>query len=292
LQVNHPNEKKYFVDENSFYIAEKSKQTSMRIIKTPWKNELLELVSKSKKSIKITSPFVKENICNDLLNAKPAKTKLELITSFKLMNLYSGSLDLDGIEKIIQQNGIVSNYPKLHSKLYIFDDEKVIITSGNLTNGGLLNNYEYGIYSSDISLVSDAVADFDSILSNEKTGTVEQRHIETVRQILEKIPKSVPLKLPKYNFETPEEIEDVLEVPENSIASTLTGWKSDVFNCVNTIPNQIFTLYELNQFYGILKEKHPSNQHIPDKIRQQLQQLRDLGLIEFLGSGRYKKLWK
>jgi phosphatidylserine/phosphatidylglycerophosphate/cardiolipin synthase-like enzyme len=99
----------------------------MRIIKTPWKNELLELVSKSQKSIKITSPFVKENICNDLLLAKPANTKLELITSFKLMNLYSGSLDLKAIEKIIQQNGVVRNHPKLHSKLYIFDDEKMII---------------------------------------------------------------------------------------------------------------------------------------------------------------------
>jgi len=27
--------------------------------------------------------------------------------------------------------------------------------------------------------------------------------------------------------------------------------------------------------------------HIPDKIRQQLQVLRDLGLLEFLGSGSY-----
>lgn len=43
----------------------------MRVIKTPWKKELLELVSKSQKSIKITSPFVKENICDDLLIAKP-----------------------------------------------------------------------------------------------------------------------------------------------------------------------------------------------------------------------------
>ena len=264
----------------------------MRIIKTPWKNELLELVSKSQKSIKITSPFVKENICNDLLLAKPANTKLELITSFKLMNLYSGSLDLKAIEKIIQQNGVVRNHPKLHSKLDIFDDEKMIITSGNLTNGGLLNNYEYGIYSSDISLVTEAVTDFDSILNNEKTGTIEQRHVETVRQILAKIPKSASLKFPKYDIETPEEIDDVLEVPENSIASTLTGWKLDIFNCTNALPNQIFTLYELNEFQGFLKEKHPSNQHIPDKIRQQLQQLRDLGLIEFLGNGRYKKLWK
>lgn len=263
----------------------------MRVIKTPWKNELLELVSKSQKSIKITSPFVKENVCDDLLIAKPANTKLELITSFKLTNLYAGSLDLAAIEKVIHSNGIVRSYPKLHSKLYIFDDEKAIITSGNLTNGGLLTNYEYGIFSSDISLVSEAVNDFDVILKNEKTGTIEQNHIETVRQILANIPKSTSLKLPNYDIETPEEI-DVLEVPANSIASTLTGWKLDIFTCVSTIPNQVFTLQELNQFQGILKEKHPSNHHIPDKIRQQLQQLRDSGLVEFLGSGRYKKLWK
>ena len=264
----------------------------MRIIKTPWKKELLALVAKSRKSIKITSPFVKENICDDLLLAKPADAKLELITSFKLMNLYSGSLDLEAIEKIIQGNGIVRNYPKLHSKLYIFDDKEVIITSGNLTNGGLLNNYEYGIYSSDISLVSKAVSDFNTIVTNEKTGTVGQKHIETVRQILTKIPKTAPIQLPKYGIETPEEIYDVIEVPGNSIASTLTGWKSDVFNCINTLPNQEFTLSELNRFQDLLQAKHPSNQHIPDKIRQQLQQLRDLGLVEFLGNGRYKKLWK
>lgn len=264
----------------------------MRIIKTPWKNEFLELVSKSQKSIKITSPFIKENICNDLLLAKPAHTKLELITSFKLANLYSGSLDLAAIERVIHSHGIVRNYPKLHSKLYIFDDEKAIITSGNLTNGGLLTNYEYGIFSSDIALVREAVNDFDSMLNNEKTGTVEQKHIETVRQILANIPKSAPLKFPKYDLETAEEIDDVLEVPEKFIASTLNGWKLDIFNCVSVLPNQVFTLQELNQFHGILKEKHPSNQHIPDKIRQQLQQLRDLGLIEFLGNGHYKKLWK
>ncbi|MGI0085759.1 MAG: DpnI domain-containing protein, partial [Nitrososphaerales archaeon] len=32
----------------------------------------------------------------------------------------------------------------------------------------------------------------------------------------------------------------------------------------------------------------PNNAHIRDKIRQQLQVLRDMGLIEFLGSGSYR----
>jgi len=30
--------------------------------------------------------------------------------------------------------------------------------------------------------------------------------------------------------------------------------------------------------------------HVPDKIRQQLQVLRDLGFVEFLGRGRYGSL--
>jgi len=34
-----------------------------------------------------------------------------------------------------------------------------------------------------------------------------------------------------------------------------------------------------------LAKLHPQNAHVRDKIRQQLQLLRDLGLLTFLGSG-------
>jgi hypothetical protein len=264
----------------------------MKIITTPWKNELLELVSNSTKSIKITSPFVKENICNELLSKKQFQTKFELITSFKLPNFHSGSLDLSALDKIIEANGTVKNFSKLHSKIYLFDDKKVIITSGNLTNGGLINNYEYGIYSDDKLFVSKVVLDFDTISKNENTGIVKKSDIDTVREILSKLPKAISQKLPQYAIETPEERFDVLEIPNNSITSTLNGWKLEVFNCVNSIPNQIFTLNEINKFEGNLRKIYPSNKHITDKIRQQLQYLRDLGLIEFLGNGHYKKLWK
>jgi hypothetical protein len=36
-------------------------------------------------------------------------------------------------------------------------------------------------------------------------------------------------------------------------------------------------------------ELHPANRHVRDKTRQQLQVLRDLGLVEFLGGGRYRQ---
>lgn len=264
----------------------------MKAITTPWKSDFLELVSNSKKSIKITSPFVKENICDEMLSAKQSNVKLELITSFKLGNIYSGSLDIAAIEKIINQKGIVKNYSKLHSKIYLFDDKEVIISSGNLTYGGLVNNYEYGIYSNDKDLVSKVSSDFNLLSNNTKTGKLDISHLDKVKDILSKIPLTETNKFPNFNIESPENNYDTLEIPINIILSSLKGWKLEVFKCINLIPNQIFTSNEINKFESHLKLIYPNNEHISDKIRQQLQYLRDLGLIEFLGNGHYRKLWK
>ncbi len=68
------------------------------------------------------------------------------------------------------------------------------------------------------------------------------------------------------------------------------GWLMDVLNCVNEIPNDSFTLAEVYAFESVLHELHPENKHIRDKIRQQLQYLRDRGFVAFDGRGKYHKL--
>lgn len=68
------------------------------------------------------------------------------------------------------------------------------------------------------------------------------------------------------------------------------GWILDIMNCIDKIHNNVFSLMEVYAFENQLKLKYSNNHHIKDKIRQQLQILRDKGLIEFLGSGKYKKL--
>lgn len=68
------------------------------------------------------------------------------------------------------------------------------------------------------------------------------------------------------------------------------GWLMDVLNCVNNISSKIFTLEEMYQFEKVLHIKHPQNNNIKPKIRQQLQFLRDKRFIEFLGNGRYRKI--
>ncbi|MFI3262311.1 MAG: DpnI domain-containing protein [Rikenellaceae bacterium] len=68
------------------------------------------------------------------------------------------------------------------------------------------------------------------------------------------------------------------------------GWIIDTLNCIDQIPTDSFTLTQMYTFTDALQEKHPNNHFIQDKIRQQLQYLRDKGIIEFTSRGNYKKM--
>lgn len=69
------------------------------------------------------------------------------------------------------------------------------------------------------------------------------------------------------------------------------GWLFDVLNCVDKISNDRFSLEDMYKFERLLKIIHPQNNNIKDKIRQQLQFLRDRGIIEFIDNqGHYKKI--
>ena len=65
------------------------------------------------------------------------------------------------------------------------------------------------------------------------------------------------------------------------------GWTLDILSYVEKL-NNTFSLNDMYAFESQLSAKHPENKHIKEKIRQQLQILRDRGLIEFLRPGLYK----
>lgn len=68
------------------------------------------------------------------------------------------------------------------------------------------------------------------------------------------------------------------------------GWILDLMTCIDLIKKDAFTLDDIYKFEEKLKVKYPNNNFIKDKIRQQLQLLRDKGIIEFNGRGNYKKI--
>ncbi len=68
------------------------------------------------------------------------------------------------------------------------------------------------------------------------------------------------------------------------------GWIIDIMNCIEKLGKKEFKLSEVYDFENELKRKHPHNLHIRDKIRQQLQILRDSDYLEFLGRGKYRRV--
>ncbi len=72
--------------------------------------------------------------------------------------------------------------------------------------------------------------------------------------------------------------------------SELRGWTADVLKSVRALGKNEFSLEEIYAFEGELKMLHPLNMHIRAKIRQQLQFLRDKGILSFEAAGKYKLL--
>jgi len=67
----------------------------------------------------------------------------------------------------------------------------------------------------------------------------------------------------------------------------LRGWTLDVLNIVRKLGKSRFSLQEVYAYESDLQALHPRNQHVRPKIRQQLQILRDFGLLRFDGLGSY-----
>jgi len=109
---------------------------------------------------------------------------------------------------------------------------------------------------------------FDQIPKQGKIAVVKNGEIIEAGKVVEAVGGTAPLET-------------------ENIASR--GWLMDTLNIVNSIQSEVFELKEVYAHVDELSKKHPENRHIKDKLRQQLQILRDKGMLEFLGNGTYKK---
>jgi type II restriction enzyme len=75
--------------------------------------------------------------------------------------------------------------------------------------------------------------------------------------------------------------------PISQIGVASRGWTLDVLTAISQFENRPFELSEVYGFEAHFAQLHPRNTRIREKIRQQLQVLRDLNLVRFLERGKY-----
>lgn len=264
------------------------KVSMVRILNDAIYDEFMQLVENSNEEIKLCVPFIKENIVDDIFTYKKPDVRIRMITNVKLMSFYKKVLDINGLLKIISSNGILYNYPILHAKMYIFDDNKLIISSANLTEAGLKKNKEYGIITDERDLIKIANDDFDNICNDEITGKVKKEHLDEIQKIIDSLPKETKIELPKYEIEN----DEIFSYSVIQSSSNLSGWKKDIYDIIVKFTDDHFALRDFDIYLSALRNMHPYNKHVEAKVRQILQQLRDLGLITFEGNGKYMRLFK
>jgi type II restriction enzyme len=100
--------------------------------------------------------------------------------------------------------------------------------------------------------------------------------------VLKNIPPDARIKLISDGTPTPPNL--VRErfrrlKPLEEISVTERGWTLDVLRVVRALGKAEFSNNDIYEFAPQLERLHPNNRHVRDKIRQQLQVLRDRGFL-------------
>jgi type II restriction enzyme len=72
------------------------------------------------------------------------------------------------------------------------------------------------------------------------------------------------------------------------IKSKERGWTLDVLNAIRSLGKVEFSNDDAYSLVAHLEKLHPDNRHVRDKIRQQLQVLRDLGFLLHVERGCWR----
>lgn len=116
-----------------------------------WKDDLRSLLAHASRTLVISSPYVTargaEFVLSNLSDAVKPCLGFSLLTDLSPLNVAQGATDPSAVEQLAAAlpKARVFHLPRVHAKVYVKDAEQAIVTSGNLTAGGLDVNYEYGL---------------------------------------------------------------------------------------------------------------------------------------------------
>lgn len=133
----------------------------IRTIQHNWLNELKQELHETE-HVRIVSPFITDNLVRLFLQSYSGN-QLQIITRFNLNDFRSGVSSISALERLLRAGALIKGVQGLHSKLYLFDQKSVIITSANFTNGVFFQNKEFGIKSHDHETISSSDIYFNEL---------------------------------------------------------------------------------------------------------------------------------
>ena len=136
----------------------------MQSIKSPWIATFDQFAGSIRESAIIAAPYFTQQPVERLismLGSRRRSVRLNVLTNLHPDSLIDGALDIGALTWLCEQvpDATVKHLRYLHAKAYVADGHIAIVTSANLTNGGLWRNHELGIAITEPAGVRDIAED-------------------------------------------------------------------------------------------------------------------------------------
>jgi phosphatidylserine/phosphatidylglycerophosphate/cardiolipin synthase-like enzyme len=131
----------------------------LQSIKSPWQTTFDEFVDSIQDSAIIAAPFITRDPVERLEGRLrlPESVQLDVLTNLDKNSLRDRAVDAGALSWLCGRvPGVTVRHLRyLHAKAYVADNHTAIVTSANLTRGGIWHNYELGVAITDPQAVSD-----------------------------------------------------------------------------------------------------------------------------------------
>jgi len=128
------------------------------------RNTLHNLMKQTERVVRIASANVTDtHLLSDIKNRD-----VRLLTYLSKMDIIGGASSLDSLTALIKAGvrcRYISSGPRLHAKVYVFDDRSAVVTSANLTRNALNTNIEVGVHLSGVA-AHELIRWFDALWKN------------------------------------------------------------------------------------------------------------------------------
>ncbi|HKP53297.1 MAG TPA: phospholipase D-like domain-containing protein [Chloroflexia bacterium] len=211
-----------------------------------------------------------------------------------LMDIYNLSLANEHVSLYCYSG--LEGVPVYHPKLYLLragDEVTSVIGSSNLTAGGLKTNIEINalIHGNILDdAISDSYSSYYRLKFKLKRASPDEEYLSRYSEACKRNKQRQEASGKDSSYrEAVQRFRKKAESLQQPVPTSrdIVGWPKLAYDA---LPMGPFTNEQVYQYEQLFQAQYPTNKHVKAKIRQQLQILRDLGLIKHLEEGLWQKM--
>jgi HKD family nuclease len=249
-----------------------------------WIKNLNDIFQSVQTELTISSPYISDVGAEFLLKNVPKQFKengvLKFVTDLSPRNIYQGSTEPKSFKLL--SNSIKSiqifHLPRLHAKVYISDGSKAIITSGNLTAGGIYNNFEYGVFinqNEKVAIIKNDLLNYANL-----GAIINSNEIDNYCEVSEEIKKLYRQREKSTNSDLENKFRKALaKANDELIRATLSG-------------GALHSVFEKTIIYLLQKNGPLSTTVLHNLIEEIHPDLCDNSIDRVINGVRFGKKWK